>query len=193
MDKRTHAHTHIYVHIICIYACICVRVSMYIMILGEWIYAVWNSIGPQWSWPQIEQTFNWCCTVGISVVFNIQIQHLSLAGPWYINTDIAAWKINYIDINCWVKSPSVTANGVRAYLRNYSQHTIMGCNYSSLPKYQMNQVNNIKTLSPRQNGRHFADDISNAFSWQRSFACLFKFHWFFFLRLFLTISQCWFR
>ena len=35
---------------------------------------------------------------------------------------------------------------------------------------------------PRQNGRHFADDILNVFSWMKSCAFWFEFHWNLFLR-----------
>ena len=53
--------------------------------------------------------------------------------------------------------------------------------------------NCINTLRPRQNGRHFADDILNAFSWMKMFEYRLKFHWSLFLRVQSTISQHWFR
>ena len=44
-----------------------------------------------------------------------------------------------------------------------------------------------------QNGCHFADDNSNAFSWMKSFVFWLNFHWSLFLRVQLTITQHWFR
>ena len=43
------------------------------------------------------------------------------------------------------------------------------------------------TLRPRKNGRHLADDISNAFSWMEIYEFRLKFHWSLFLRDQLTI------
>ena len=44
-----------------------------------------------------------------------------------------------------------------------------------------------------QNGRHFTDDIFNAFSWRKSSVFWFEFHWSLFVRVQLTIIQCWFN
>ena len=49
------------------------------------------------------------------------------------------------------------------------------------------------TLRTRQNGRHFTDDIFNAFSWMKMYDFRLRFHWSLFLRVQLTISQHWFR
>ena len=40
----------------------------------------------------------------------------------------------------------------------------------------------VNTLRPRQNGRHFADDILSAFSWMKMFEFRLKFHWSLFLK-----------
>ena len=59
--------------------------------------------------------------------------------------------------------------------------------------FMRHRVTVVITLRPRQNGRHFPDDIfkyiflnENVWIWLRS-------HWSFFLRLQLTIHQHWFR
>ena len=55
-------------------------------------------------------------------------------------------------------------------------------------------TNEINTLRPRQNGRHFSDNISNAFSWMNIFKFRLKFHWnLLFLRVQMTIFHHWFR
>ena len=51
----------------------------------------------------------------------------------------------------------------------------------------------VNSSPPGQNGRHFADDISDAFSWMKSFLFLLKCHWSLFLRVQLTVTQHWFR
>ena len=51
----------------------------------------------------------------------------------------------------------------------------------------------LNTLGPRQNGRHFANGISNALYWMEILENGLKFHWNFFLRVRLTIFQHWFR
>ena len=51
----------------------------------------------------------------------------------------------------------------------------------------------LNTLSPRQNGRLFPDDISNGFSRMKMFTFRLKFHWSLFLRVQLIIFQHWFR
>ena len=62
------------------------------------------------------------------------------------------------------------------------------------PSYFRNQCYSIvNMLRPRQNGRDFADDFSNAFSWMKMFEYRLKFHWSLLLRVQLTISQYWFR
>ena len=48
-------------------------------------------------------------------------------------------------------------------------------------------------LRPRQNGRHFQDNISNAFSWMKIYGFRLKFQWTLFLKFQLTILQHWFR
>ena len=58
---------------------------------------------------------------------------------------------------------------------------------ANIPWYYFN------TLGPRQNGRHFADDISGAFSSMKMFEFRFKIHWSLFLVAQLTIIQHWFR
>ena len=51
----------------------------------------------------------------------------------------------------------------------------------------------LNTLRPRQNGRRFADDLSNAFSWMKMLEFRLSFHWSLFLSVQLTIIQHWFR
>ena len=51
----------------------------------------------------------------------------------------------------------------------------------------------INSLRPRQDGRHFPDDISNAFSWMKMHKFRLIFHWNLFPRVQLTIFQHWFR
>ena len=51
----------------------------------------------------------------------------------------------------------------------------------------------VNTLRPRQDGRHFPDNISYAVSWMRKNDIRLKFHWSLFLRFQLTIFQHWFR
>ena len=48
----------------------------------------------------------------------------------------------------------------------------------------------LNSSPPGENGRHFADDSFNAFSWMKSFLFRLKFHWSLFQ---LTIFQHWFR
>ena len=50
----------------------------------------------------------------------------------------------------------------------------------------------INSSSPDQNGRHFADYFSNAFSSMKHFMLRFKIHWSLFLKVQLTITQHWF-
>ena len=45
------------------------------------------------------------------------------------------------------------------------------------------------TLRPRQNGRHFPEDILNGFSWTKMYEFRIKFHWNLFLGVQLTIFQ----
>ena len=52
---------------------------------------------------------------------------------------------------------------------------------------------NLNTFRPRQNGRHFADDIFSAFSWMKIFEFRLEFHWSLFLRVQLRIFHHWFR
>ena len=47
---------------------------------------------------------------------------------------------------------------------------------------------NINTLSPRQNGRHFADDIPKHFVLTKMLKLRFKLHWSLFPRVWLTIN-----
>ena len=61
------------------------------------------------------------------------------------------------------------------------------------PIYKMCSHDPINTLRPRQNERHFADDISSAFSWMKMFEFRLKFHLSLFLRVQLTIIHHWFR
>ena len=49
------------------------------------------------------------------------------------------------------------------------------------------------TSRPRQNGRHFSDNISNAFSSMKMFGFWSKFHWSLFPGVQLTKFQHWFR
>ena len=49
----------------------------------------------------------------------------------------------------------------------------------------------LKILRPRQNERHFADDILS--TWTKMFALRLTFHWRLFRRVHLTIFQHWFR
>ena len=49
------------------------------------------------------------------------------------------------------------------------------------------------TLRPRQNGRHFADDIFKCIFLYEMYEFRLKFHWSLFLRVQLTIFQHWFR
>ena len=55
----------------------------------------------------------------------------------------------------------------------------------------------INTLWQRQNGRHFPDDFSNAFSWMKMFKFRLRFHWSLFPRVHLTMLiksnsvSCW--
>ena len=51
------------------------------------------------------------------------------------------------------------------------------------------------SLGPRQNGRHFPDDILNVFPWMKMYELRLGFHWgsFLSLRVKLTIFQHWFR
>ena len=51
----------------------------------------------------------------------------------------------------------------------------------------------INTLRPRQNGRCFTEDVSDAFSWITVYKFWLRFHWSLFLRDQLTIFQHWFR
>ena len=51
----------------------------------------------------------------------------------------------------------------------------------------------VNTLRPGQNGRHVADDISNAFSCMIIGLTWLKFHWSLFPRVQLLINQHWFR
>ena len=51
----------------------------------------------------------------------------------------------------------------------------------------------INIFRPRQNGCHFADDVSNAFSWMKMCEFCLRFHWSLFLRVQLTIFHHWFR
>ena len=54
-------------------------------------------------------------------------------------------------------------------------------------------VNGLNTLRPRQNGRHFPDDIFKRIFLNEKVWTPIKFHWNLFLRVQLTISQHWFR
>ena len=49
------------------------------------------------------------------------------------------------------------------------------------------------TLRPRQNGRHFADDILKCIFCMKMYEFRLKFHWSLFLRVQLTILQHWLR
>ena len=51
----------------------------------------------------------------------------------------------------------------------------------------------INTLRPRQNGRHFADDIFKCIFLMKMFEFRLKFQWSLFLRVQLTVFQHWFR
>ena len=51
----------------------------------------------------------------------------------------------------------------------------------------------IYTLMPKQNRRHFADDISDAFSRMEMHEFRLRFHWTLFVRFELTIIQNWYR
>ena len=51
----------------------------------------------------------------------------------------------------------------------------------------------INTLRPRQNGRHFADDIFNIFSWMKMYEFRSNLHWNLFLWVQLTMFQHWIR
>ena len=51
----------------------------------------------------------------------------------------------------------------------------------------------VNTLRPRQNGRHFPDEIFKGFSWMKMNEFRLRFHWNLFLRFSLTIFQHWFR
>ena len=64
--------------------------------------------------------------------------------------------------------------------------SIITCGTSILSLY-------INTLWPRQDGRHFADDISNTFSCMKIHVFWSIFHWSLFIRVKLTIFQHWFR
>ena len=55
--------------------------------------------------------------------------------------------------------------------------------------YPLEYIRIFNTLRPRKNGRHFADDVLNAFSWMK----MYEFHWILFLSFELAISQHWFR
>ena len=52
----------------------------------------------------------------------------------------------------------------------------------------------LNTLRPRQDGRHFSDDVlSNAFSWMKMYEFRLRFDWILFLGFQLTIFQQWLR
>ena len=51
----------------------------------------------------------------------------------------------------------------------------------------------INTLRPRQNGRHFADEILKCISWIKMYELWLIFHWSLFRRVISTIFQHWFR
>ena len=56
-----------------------------------------------------------------------------------------------------------------------------------------NLVININTLRPRQNGRHFPDDIFKCIFLKKMYEFRLRFHWSLLLRVQLTIFQHWFR
>ena len=54
-------------------------------------------------------------------------------------------------------------------------------------------VPSLNSFFPGQNGRHFADGISNTFSWMKMYWFRIKFHWHLFPMVQLAIFQHWFR
>ena len=58
---------------------------------------------------------------------------------------------------------------------------------------RLSALGTINSLRPRQDGRHFPDDISNAFSWMKMYKFRLIFPWSLFPRVQLTIYQHWFR
>ena len=68
------------------------------------------------------------------------------------------------------------------------KHTIMAISEDSS---QYEWV--VNTLRPRQDGRHFADDIFKCIFLMKTFDFRLKFYWSLFLRAYLTIFQDWFR
>ena len=74
--------------------------------------------------------------------------------------------------------------------------TQANCTRCDLAQFNWRINTNFKTLRPRQNGRHFADDILNSIwipSWMKMFEFLSKFHWSLLIRVQLTIFNHWFR
>ena len=67
------------------------------------------------------------------------------------------------------------------------------CNVTDILVLHLTLV--INTLRPRQNGRHFPDDIFKwiGFSWIKMYEFRLTFHWSLFLGAQLTIFQHWFR
>ena len=66
--------------------------------------------------------------------------------------------------------------------------------YRKAPRTGITEGSAVNTLRPRQNGRHFIDDIFKCiFSWMKMFEFQLKFHWSLFLRVQLTIFHDWFR
>ena len=84
----------------------------------------------------------------------------------------------------------------RSYPKRTCVKSIGHSQSKALSIFKMNKMTRsqcivyVNTLRPRQNGRHFADDI---FKWMKMFEFQLKFHWSLFLRVRLTIFQHWFR
>ena len=52
-------------------------------------------------------------------------------------------------------------------------------------------VATVNAFQPREDDRYFADDISSAFYWMKTFVLSFKFHWYLFVRFQFTINEHW--
>ena len=105
----------------------------------------------------------------------------------------------------------IIINGSRTGLKRHWRQNIIWINaYSHLhimAKYCLRPLNDItylrkywiysifNSLRPRQNRRHFADDVfkCNFLNEKKTLEFRFKFHWRLFLKVQLTIFQHWFR
>ena len=159
------------------------------------------SVNIAWWLTAVTLIFFWGKRATIFVIRLIPL-HWNIARFWNVfrrNKRISKWHTRSqgisskrIDLVCPVYHYLVTWNEELALIKLY------GTCYFEEPTWQCTRADSlldilysshIITLRSTQYGRHFADDILNAFSWMKMLKFVLKFHWSVSPRVHLTLCQ----